>query len=86
MLVPYLAAFIKIFFDVFSFLIIVRVLLSWFPNRPYNALVEFIYDVTNPIMHFAKRIIPPIGMIDISPLIVLFALDIIKTLLLSLLS
>ncbi len=86
MLIVYLAAFIKIFFDILSFLIIVRVLLSWFPNRPHNAFFDFIMDVTNPVLNFFKRIIPPIGMIDISPIVALIVLDLLRTLLLALLN
>jgi len=86
MLTVYLGAFIRIFFDILSFLIIVRVLLSWFPNRPHNALFTFIYDATSPVLNFFKRIIPPIGMIDISPIVALLALDLLRTLLLALLN
>jgi YggT family protein len=86
MLITYLGAFIKIFFDIYSFLIIVRVLMSWFPQRPHNALFDFITDVTNPVLNLAKKIIPPLGMIDLSPIIVLVALDLLKSLLLALLN
>ena len=86
MFLTYLGAFVKIFFDIYSFLIIVRVLMSWFPNRPHNVLFDFLFEVTNPVMHFARRIIPPIGMIDISPIVVLLALDLLKSLLLSFLN
>ena len=84
MFIVYLVAFIKIFFDLYSFLVIVRVLLSWFPHRPHNVLFDFINEATNPVMNLAKRIIPPIGMIDISPIVVLLALDLIKSVLLGL--
>lgn len=81
----YLGAFVKIFFDILSFLITVRVLLSWFPNRPHNALFDFLFDVTNPILRLAKRITPPMGMIDLSPIVALLAIELIQTLLLALL-
>lgn len=86
MVLAYLGAFIKIFFDLLTFLITVRVLLSWFPNRPHNALFDIIFDVTNPILRIAKRITPPLGMIDISPIVALLALYFIQSILLSLLS
>ena len=86
MLFLYLGAFIKIFFDILSFLIIVRVLLSWFPNRPHHALFDFIIEVTNPVLNAAKRVTPRLGMIDLSPIIALVALDLFRTLLLTLLS
>ncbi len=86
MLIVYLGAFIKIFFDILSFLIIVKVLMSWFPHRPHNAVFDFITEVTNPVLSLAKKVTPPIGMIDLSPIIALVALDLLKTLLLALLN
>jgi len=84
--IVYLGAFIKIFFDLLSFLITVRVLLSWFPNRPHNALFDVIFDVTNPIMRIAKSITPSLGMIDISPIVALLAIYLIQSILLVMLS
>lgn len=86
MLIVYLGTFIRIFFDILSFLIIVRVLLSWFPNRPHNALFDFIFEVTTPVLRVARKVTPRIGMIDLSPIIALIALDLIRTLLMALLS
>jgi len=40
-----------------------------FPQRPHNSFFDFIIDVTNPVMDLAKKITPPLGMIDISPII-----------------
>lgn len=85
MLSLYLAEFIKIFFDILSFLIIVRVLLSWFPHRPHNAFFDFIVDATNPVMRLARKITPPLGMLDLSPVIALLAISLLRSLLLSLL-
>ena len=85
MFVNYLAAFIKIFINIYSFLIIVRALMSWFPHRPHNALFNFIFDVTDPVINFAKKIIPPIGMFDVSVIVVILALDLLQSLLLQLL-
>lgn len=86
MFVLYLGAFVRIFLDILSFLIIVRVLLSWFPNRPHHAVFDFILETTQPVMRVARKITPKIGMLDLSPVIALLALDLLKTLLLALLS
>lgn len=86
MLIFYLGTFVRIFFDILSFLIIVRVLLSWFPNRPHNALFDFIFEVTTPVLRVARKITPRLGMIDLSPIIALLALDLLRTLILALLS
>ena len=61
--------------QVMGYLLIIRALLSWFPNARGNQIVEFIYQLTDPIIVPLRRIIPPLGMIDISVMIaVLFLL------------
>lgn len=55
--------------QVLGWLIIARSLLSWFPNARGNSLVEIVYQITDPIMVPLQRIVPRIGMIDISPMI-----------------
>lgn len=55
----------------FSLLVIVRVFLSWTGLDTRNALVEMIYRLTEPLMGPARRLLPPAGGIDFSPMIVL---------------
>lgn len=59
---------------VFIFTILVRVILSWIaPQQGYNPALRLLYDLTEPLMAPARRMVPPIAMMDISP-IVLFIL------------
>jgi len=70
--------FIDLFFTLLSLAILARVLLSWVRVSPYHPAVQFLYQITEPILAPLRRIIPPIGMIDISPVIALFLLQIIQ--------
>lgn len=67
---------------VFTFLFwatFVRCLLSWFPNIDwYNMPFRALKDITDPILMPFRKIIPPLGGFDISPIVALFALDILK--------
>ncbi len=64
---------------VYSFLIIGRALISWVSPDPYNPIVNFLYTVTEPLMKYARKIIPPIGgTIDISPIVVLVLIHLIR--------
>lgn len=69
---------IGIAFWVYGALIIVRVILSWVRHNPYNPGIRFIYEVTDPYLRFFRRLIPPIGMVDFSPIVALFVLDLLQ--------
>ena len=64
-----LLQFIGYLFYLMGWLIIARALLSWFPNARGNMIVEVIHQITDPVMIPLQRLIPRIGMIDISPMI-----------------
>ena len=71
--------------QIYSFVILARVVVSWIPNlSPHNQLVQVLHVVTEPVLEPARRVIPPIGMMDISPLAVFVGLHILQRVLLSL--
>ncbi|MFC1963343.1 YggT family protein [Chloroflexota bacterium] len=73
-----LISIIAYIIDALTFLIFLRVIFSWFQVSPRNSLVMFIYQLTEPILAPLRRIIPPIGMMDITPLIAVVLLRIIS--------
>ncbi len=59
----------------YTFILLIRVLLTWIPNLdPYNPIVQVLRQITDPVLEPARRLIPPIGMIDISAIVVFIAL------------
>ena len=78
-------------FLIYEVLILIRVLLSWInvdPNRrPLDrSLVRVLQLVTDPVLQPLRRVIPPIGgTLDISPIIAILVLDILRRLLVGLL-
>jgi YggT family protein len=66
-----LIAFINIAFTVFSLLILARIVVSWLNLDPYNQVVQFLHNTTEPILAPVRRVIPPMGMMDLSPMVVL---------------
>jgi len=76
---------VDVLFTLLSLAILARVLLSWFRVSPYHPLVDFLYRVTEPILAPLRRVIPPIGMVDISPVIALILLQIIQQVLVAIL-
>ncbi|NOZ28743.1 MAG: YggT family protein [Chloroflexi bacterium] len=82
----FLVVFINLLFQVLTWAIIIRVLLTWFPNiNPENPLVQILRSITDPILEPARRIVPSVGMIDISPIVVLIVLEVMRNVLVSLL-
>lgn len=69
---------IDVAFTVYSYLLIFRILLSWIRHNPYQPIIRFVYEITDPYLNLFRRIIPPFGMLDLSPIVALFALEIIK--------
>lgn len=69
-----LLAYIGWLLQMFGYLIVARALSSWFPDARRHLIVQLLYQVTDPVMIPASRLIPRIGMIDISPMIVILVL------------
>ncbi|MEE9325354.1 MAG: YggT family protein [Dehalococcoidia bacterium] len=62
--------------------IILRLVLSWFPNLgPNNPLVRIIYNITEPILAPIRRIVPRTGMFDLTPMVAIILLIIVQTVL-----
>lgn len=66
-------------FHIYTLAILAVVILSWISPYQYNPFVSAIYKLTDPLMRRARRWIPPIGVIDISPIAVLLALQLLNT-------
>jgi YggT family protein len=70
--------------QLYSFVVLARVILSWIPNvNPMNPIVQFIYQITEPVLEPVRRALPNLGMIDISPIVVLVGLQILGSILLN---
>ena len=68
----------------YTLVIFVRIILSWFPINPSGPLgqvARVLFQVTEPVLGPARRIIPSIGPIDISPIIVVVGLGFVQSLL-----
>ncbi|MEH2013735.1 YggT family protein [Nostoc sp.] len=74
LLITTLATFIQIY----TVLLIIRVLLTWFPtinwyNQPFSALSQ----ITDPYLDLFRRIIPPLGGMDFSPMLAIILLQVL---------
>ena len=74
-LVSALATVLDLLLNVYMWIIVARAIISWVSPNPYNPIVNFLYMATEPVLRYARRIIPPIGgTLDLSPILVLVAI------------
>lgn len=60
--------------EIYSWALIIYILLSWFPGAKESTFGDFLARICEPYLEPFRRFIPPLGMIDISPLVAIFTL------------
>ena len=78
----YLALFIRIAAEVFIWIVIASALLTFFLS-PYHPVRQVLDRIVDPLLNPIRRIVPPAGMFDFSPLILILAVELISRLLYS---
>jgi len=61
-------------FLVYTIMIFIRILSSWLPELQEYRFMQFIAFYTDPYLNFFRKFIPPLGMIDLSPIAAYFCL------------
>ena len=64
--------------DIYMYIIIGRAIISWVNADPYNPIVRFLYKATEPVLYRVRRFMPDMGGLDLSPLVVIFAIYVFK--------
>ncbi|EGL82191.1 protein of unknown function YGGT [Caldalkalibacillus thermarum TA2.A1] len=70
----FLIEFVNTFFFVYTLMMFIYILMSWIPNLRQSAFGELLGKFVEPILAPFRKIIPPIGFIDISPIVAFIAL------------
>lgn len=63
--------------SIYRIVIFISIIMSWVPAMRENAFGQFIDKISEPYLSFFRKFIPPLGMIDFSPIIALIALNFI---------
>lgn len=69
------------FLSLYYLALIGRIILSWFPVQPGGAMAgvfSFLYTITEPVLGPLRRVIPPMGGFDLSPLVAFFGVRLIQ--------
>ncbi len=74
--ITFLQVFVHYFERILSLMVLIRVLMSWFPAAKGNFFGRLVMDATQPLFNIVYRIIPQMrmGMMDFSPIIVFLAI------------
>ena len=74
----YLLDIVHLAITLYIWIIIIRALISWVNPDPFNPIVRFLYQVTEPVLRPVRRSLPTyqIGL-DLSPLLVIIGLEIV---------
>ena len=72
--------FITLALNIFIFAIIIQAVLSWINPDPYNPVSSVLFSITHPVLQPFRRLIKPIGGLDLSPLFALIVLMFIERL------
>jgi YggT family protein len=75
---------IDLIFAILNLAILARVVVSWVNPNPYHPAMQFLYQVTEPILAPIRRYLPQTGMIDFSPLVAIILLQLVHRLVLAL--
>ncbi len=69
------ASILDLGLNIYMWVIIARALLSWVNPDPYNPIVRFLYNITEPVLGYIRRRLPLVfGGLDLSPLLVILAI------------
>ena len=69
--------------DIYSFVVLGAVVISWLQLPPSNPVATFLHTLTEPLLAPIRRVLPDMGGIDFSPLILLVGLRMLRGLLLA---
>jgi len=74
-----IAQILDIVLNIYMWVIIISALISWVNPDPYNPIVKFLYQATEPVLYRVRKVIPRMGGFDLSPVIVVLAIIFIKS-------
>ncbi|AZV46357.1 hypothetical protein C3L23_03440 [Nautilia sp. PV-1] len=73
--------FISILISIYIWVVIIAALITWVQPNPYNPIVRFLWNVTEPVYRWIRRYIPTtFGGFDIAPIILILALQFLQIL------
>ena len=69
--------------DIYSLLVFGSVIISWVKLPPDNPIASFIHSMTEPLLSPIRQIMPEMGGLDVSPLVLLFGIRLVRGVIIS---
>lgn len=82
---PMLIHTVNVLFQIYTLMLFIRILASWIPQANEYRIIQFIGYYTDPYLNIFRRIIPPLGMFDISPIVAFLCLSFLQNIVLNVL-
>lgn len=75
-----IARILDLAFNIYIFIVIARALISWVSPDPYNPIVRFLHNATDPVLYRLRNLIPFLraGTFDFSPIVLLLLLSVLQ--------
>ena len=81
------AQMVNLLVTVYIYIIVARAIISWVNPDPYNPIVRFLHNATDPLLYRIRRFLPlQLGGIDFSPIVLLFGLYLLQRIIIVLLT
>jgi YggT family protein len=79
--------FISLLISIYIWVVIIAALITWVQPNPYNPIVQFLWNVTEPVYRWIRRYIPTqFGGFDIAPIILILGLEFLQILISNIIS
>ena len=79
----FVISILRIILDLLALAIFIRAILAWFPIESRNPVVNFFFQITEPVLQPLRRMLPRVGVMDLSPLVAIVLILILRRLLAS---
>ena len=73
-----LASLVNLFFTVLTFIVVGRSLLSWFDPGMRTSIGQILVQITEPLLAPIRRLMPSTGVIDLSPIVLIIGLLVVR--------
>ncbi|MBF0286114.1 MAG: YggT family protein [Magnetococcales bacterium] len=73
-----IGSILQLALEIYSWMLLAYVLMSWVNPDPYNPIVRFLSNTVEPVLRLCRNLLPPIGGLDLSPILAFFGIMVLQ--------